>query len=708
MKISQSWSYWPELGAAVFSARKIMPISSVMKTLGLKLKLTLMALLLVMTGLIFSEILTYRKTSVVVDRLTQNVLQAQLNGVGLALEMSRSQEIDRLKTLILSSSEKLMPRLRIDGFREDSLEIENQETHVKLLTKVPQLFVDGKPLMNQETVDRIGSETATAVTFFVVSPEGLLRVSTTVKKNNGDRAVYTYIPKSSNVTKSILAGNSYFGRAQVLGKWFSAAYIPIMQAGRPVGAYFMGIPETSTETVSNYLKSQKLLKTGYFYILDSKGTFIMHPSLQGKNVIEKTDLDGRSIFKEILAAKSGSIEYRWLNAETNSSQDKLAIFKDFPEVDWIVAASLNLAEAKADVYDLRLLMWYVGLAVMLVMITVTWFFTSILARDFINVSARLKNALDHIYEKSTEIFNASNSLANFSSSQATGVQETAATLEEVRATIASNMQMIIRSEELSTLTERSTQEGSQLMMELTKAIEDVSVGNKNTFTQTKESYEKIRHISEVLKQIEGRTSAINDIVFQTKLLSFNASVEAARAGENGKGFAVVAEEIGKLASMTGVTASEINKMMNKSIEDVNRLIKTSEENVLNSFKVAADSITSSVEISLKTTNALNEILERTRLTDENMKQISVASREQAQAVEQIAIAVNLIEKGIQGTADSAQNANDISEALNEEVQELVAINDKIQLIVIGGSASPVKDAQAELTDPELKVAAKAA
>ena len=71
-----------------------------------------------------------------------------------------------------------------------------------------------------------------------------------------------------------------------------------------------------------------------------------------------------------------------------------------------------------------------------------------------------------------------------------------------------------------------------------------------------------------IKSIEEKTKVINDIVFQTKLLSFNASVEAARAGEQGKGFAVVAEEVGNLATMSGTSAEEISKLLESSISHI--------------------------------------------------------------------------------------------------------------------------------------------
>lgn len=645
-----------------------------------------MAVFLVLTAVVFSEVLTYRKTSAVVDRLTQETLQSQLNGVRLALDLSSKQETSRLQSLIKSASAELLPKLRTDDQHRASLEVENQETHGKVRLQVPPLLFDGKPMVTSDIADRISRETATAVTFFIATDEGLLRVATTVINAKGERAINTFIPKTSAVTKAILSGQPYSGRAKVVGQWYVAAYVPIMNAGQIVGAFFMGFPETSTVSIREHLKNQKLLQTGYFYILDANGGFVLHPSLEGENVLEKTDLDGRPVFKEILAAKTGSINYRWLNAETNSPQDKIAIFDTYPEIGWTVVGSLNLSEAKADVYDLRALMFYVGLAVMIVMIVITWFFTSFLAKDFIQVSSRLESALSHINGRSVEVQRSASNLAESSNNQASGVQETAATLEEVRSTIASNMQMTVRSEELSTLTAKAAEDGARLMGQVSHAIHEVSTGNTNTFNRIKESYKRIGQISDVLREIDSRTSTINDIVFQTKLLSFNASVEAARAGEHGKGFAVVAEEIGKLAAMTGTTATEINKIMLDSIASVDNMITSSEREVLESFEAAASSITSTVEISSKTTEALADILDRSKLTNENMKQISLASKEQAAAVDQIAAAVDLIEKGAQDTANSVIKANEISTGLNEEVDELSAINDRIQLIVLGGSS----------------------
>jgi methyl-accepting chemotaxis protein len=76
--------------------------------------------------------------------------------------------------------------------------------------------------------------------------------------------------------------------------------------------------------------------------------------------------------------------------------------------------------------------------------------------------------------------------------------------------------------------------------------------------ELKENLSRISEVFKIVQEIAEKTNVINDIVFQTKLLSFNASVEAARAGEHGKGFAVVSEEIGKLAASSGKASVEIN------------------------------------------------------------------------------------------------------------------------------------------------------
>src|SRR3954468_23516662 len=80
----------------------------------------------------------------------------------------------------------------------------------------------------------------------------------------------------------------------------------------------------------------------------------------------------------------------------------------------------------------------------------------------------------------------------------------------------------------------------------------------------KESNDLLNDLKTSFQAIQNKTRVINDIVFKTKLLSFNASIEAARAGQYGKGFSVVAEEVGRLAQTSGKAAKEIEALLSES------------------------------------------------------------------------------------------------------------------------------------------------
>lgn len=226
------------------------------------------------------------------------------------------------------------------------------------------------------------------------------------------------------------------------------------------------------------------------------------------------------------------------------------------------------------------------------------------------------------------------------------------------------------------------------MNKLKTAIQEVNRANESAVNEVGLSYTQIRSISEVLKSIQAKTDVIDEIVFQTELLSFNASIEAARAGEHGKGFSVVAEEIGKLAHMTGDAAVEIEKIMANSLNEVQGLIAQSEQRVQESFRVAAQTVQSSVEISERTSQSLSEILDGAKETYTNMKDIASASKEQSNAVSQIATAVTQIDSAVQQNALSATEASDISIELNNQVTELVAINQDIQKLLNGERSVP--------------------
>lgn len=121
--------------------------------------------------------------------------------------------------------------------------------------------------------------------------------------------------------------------------------------------------------------------------------------------------------------------------------------------------------------------------------------------------------------------------------------------------------------------------GRSIVQNMVNSSLEIKEGSEHFKNQMQESISELSNALLVIQEIADKTKLINEIVFQTKLLSFNASVEAARAGEHGKGFAVVAEEIGKLAQVSGSSSLEIAKIVDRSVKSVNQALEATKKKV---------------------------------------------------------------------------------------------------------------------------------
>lgn len=99
-------------------------------------------------------------------------------------------------------------------------------------------------------------------------------------------------------------------------------------------------------------------KTGYSYVLDSRGNLILHPKLEGHNYYDAQDAQGRYFIREICRRKSGKITYSWKNPDEADTREKLVIFNYIPEYDWIVASSSYLEEFYAPLHTIRNIIFF--------------------------------------------------------------------------------------------------------------------------------------------------------------------------------------------------------------------------------------------------------------------------------------------------------------------------------------------------------------
>jgi len=278
------------------------------------------------------------------------------------------------------------------------------------------------------------------------------------------------------------------------------------------------------------------------------------------------------------------------------------------------------------------------------------------------------------------------SLSSVVTEQASAVQETAASLEEIQAMVAKtaeNAQVLRQASEAGT---EEVQVGSKAVTDLDTAMAEILKTNGEMVGQIEESSEEVSAIVEVINKIAERTKIIHDIVFQTKLLSFNASVEAARAGEHGKGFSVVAEEVGNLAQMSGNAAQEISGLVDESTRKVQAVVSKSRSRVQG---VSANSQKQS-EMGKVTASRCREAFDTVqagmdkiaKLVDE----VASAGSEQNQGLKQISIAMHRLDQVTQTNSATAQEVAAIANELNHQADRLHQSIEGLDVLVRGGKA----------------------
>lgn len=251
-------------------------------------------------------------------------------------------------------------------------------------------------------------------------------------------------------------------------------------------------------------------------------------------------------------------------------------------------------------------------------------------------------------EGAEQVASASAQVATASQSLAVGASEQASALEETSASL----------EQLSSMTQRTIGSADTLNKSGNVTMELMKSSNKalkDTDTCMKKIGESSGKASKIVK-------ASDEIAFQINLLALNAAVEAARAGEAGAGFAVVAEEVRNLAKKSAEAAKNTETIigeMSALIDDGISLVKKT----LESFYAMGDEG--------KKTNSM-------------ITEIHHASQEQMQGIQQIAMAVNSMDKVTQATGASAEESASAAEELNAQAQQMSAFVSEL-IAVIGGS-----------------------
>jgi methyl-accepting chemotaxis protein len=227
-------------------------------------------------------------------------------------------------------------------------------------------------------------------------------------------------------------------------------------------------------------------------------------------------------------------------------------------------------------------------------------------------------------------------LAAGSTEQAASVEELSSSIVSITEQAAENSKNVIKATEYVGQTSHNVKNGGAHMKQLTKAMDNIG-----TFSD----------------QITNITKVIEDIAFQTNILSLNAAIEAARAGTAGKGFSVVADEVRNLAAKSAEAAKQTAELIQNSVHAVQE----------------------GTEITQKTAQILEDIDKTTGFINDIVNKINLSASEQASSIEQIRIGLEQVSAVIQANAATAEENSASNEEMSAQANTLREEVDKFQL-----------------------------
>ena len=547
--------------------------------------------------------------------------------------------------------------------------------------QTPSLFL-GSDLLNNDfdEVDEFKDTSGGVATVFVRSGEDFIRISTSLTKQDGSRAIGTALDHQHPAYQRLLAGQSYVGRAVLFERSYMTQYTPVRDAaGKVIAVLFVGFDYTDAQNAQfENLKRFRIGSTGSLALLDEQKRWLVPPAgVQALDQSIPVMLD--------LAKKPGEGRF-W----SDKNEDFYSVAVPFEGGPWSVVASMPKAEIREVTWavGIRLVIGSV-LAMLFAVGAAVWLLRSKLqplsdlvrqaealgagdlsarlnvsshdeigqlARSFNQMGEALSTMVSHIRKAAEEVNSRAQALSGLSGGAYEGMEQQsgeitsmAGAVEEFSATslnIADNMGS---TERLAQENAQQTRIGRTSMQEASSSLEHIAAALNSTATV-------INTLGQRSQEIGGIVGVITSIAEQTNLLALNAAIEAARAGEQGRGFAVVADEVRNLASRTRQATDEISGMIQSIQQETGNAISTMEHgNVLlqEGLSRNADVASALARIDEQSRSAGQQFAAITTATQEqsstatllssNLQSIALANSEQREVVSNLAITAKELE-----------------------------------------------------------------
>jgi methyl-accepting chemotaxis protein len=645
----------------------------------------------ILTLAVFSILgsISYITAANVLEEKAMSAMKAQMQGTADLIEL----QYNSLLSLARRNADVLRAMYPGQFYKPDK--------SVKVLGKATPALVHEKEQINasKSKVDRYSNLTGGTATVFVRDGDDFTRISTSLKKADGKRALGTHLGKSHPGYNALINGREYEGYAKLFGKDYMTVYRPIIgPQGDVIGILYIGFDiSQSLSELKRSMNQLTLEESGYFTLVrNSDNSIIAQPHQDSDTELTPAILDGLTL--DQVKQHQGSWEY-----QNNSGEAMYAYSLNIPGWQWSLLGQAKIRELNEEslkLLSINAIVALAGVLLITMMLSIVLLKTlkplralqhqltrlgeGDLSQQFTPVSDSSNNEVDKItigaHQMATSLRNLINALqisVNTLETQAQSAQEIARLNgEEAQSLMAQTDQIATAIEEMSTSVRdvaNHASEGATKSQQVDSASRDghqqlemVVKGLGTLSEQLSASHLSVENVSKQSEAISQVTEVINSIAEQTNLLALNAAIEAARAGEQGRGFAVVADEVRTLAQRTQTSISEISQ----TISQLQSQIKITAEQMGQSHQLGTVSANQGQEAAgqlNRITISIGELAVSSSSIASATEQQSAVAEEITRNLHQITELAREGEQRAGDTVDAAQGLSDLAQEIKQKI-----------------------------------------